>query len=275
MAAAQGDEQGARALAGLQQRLLPITTVGQELQARSAEVEQVMNKLRAAGKDLTRESLLEMVIEAETDLQVEAFANMARPVMDYQFFQLLSEKIDAAEGEQQEALGSLREKLLSITQQIDKTLQERIEMARKNVDILVGVEDNLPQVILQNLPAIDDYFLQALAIEMEEANQKNETERLNKLKEIMEIVQDVLQSASVGPEGALLEELLEAETPEARQEVMKENAEQITPEFVESVTGLMMQLENQQDDESKELKEKVRTVYREALRFSMKSQMAK
>ena len=275
MASAQGDEQGARALAGLQQRLLPITTVGRELQARSAEVEQVMNKLRAAGKDLTRESLLEMVIEAETDLQVEAFANMARPVMDYQFFQLLSDKIDAAEGEDQEALSSLREKLLEVTQQIDKTLQERIDMARKNVDILVGVEENLPQVVIQNLPAIDDYFLQALAIEMEEANQKNDTERLNKLKEIMEVVQDVLQAASAGPEGALLEDLLEAETPEERQEVMKENADKITPEFVESVTGFMMQLENQQDEESKELREKIRTIYREALRFSMKSQMAK
>ena len=89
------------------------------------------------------------------------------------------------------------------------------------------------------------------------------------------MVQDVLQAASAGPEGALLEDLLEAETPEERQEVMKENADKITPEFVESVTGFMMQLENQQDEESKELSEKIRTIYREALRFSMKSQMAK
>jgi hypothetical protein len=275
MAAAQGDEQGATVLASLQQRLLPITTAGQELQARSQEVEVVMNKLREAGKELTRESLLEMVIEAESDLQVEAFANYARPVMDYQFFLLLSEKIDAAEGEEQENLTALREKLQSVTESIDKLLQERIEMARKNVDILLGVEENLPQVVVQNLPAIDDYFMQALMIEMEEANQKNDTERLEKLKELMDIVQDVLQAASLGPDGVLLEALLEVETPEERKEVMEENADKITPEFIESVTGLMMQLENSEDSQSNEMKDKVRTVYREALRFSMKSQMEK
>jgi hypothetical protein len=238
-------------------------------------VEVVMNKLREAGKELTRESLLEMVIEAESDLQVEAFANYARPVMDYQFFLLLSEKIDAAEGEEQENLTALREKLQSVTESIDKLLQERIEMARKNVDILLGVEENLPQVVVQNLPAIDDYFMQALMIEMEEANQKNDTERLEKLKELMDIVQDVLQAASLGPDGVLLEALLEVETPEERKEVMEENADKITPEFIESVTGLMMQLENSEDSQSNEMKDKVRTVYREALRFSMKSQMEK
>lgn len=275
MAAAQGDEQGATVLASLQQRLLPITTAGQELQARSQEVEAVMNKLREAGEELSRESLLEMVIEAESDLQVEAFANYARPVMDYQFFLLLSEKIEAAEGEDQEKLTALREKLQTVTEAIDKVLQERIEMARKNVDILLGVEENLPQVVVQNLPAIDDYFMQALMIEMEEANQKDDTERLEKLKELMDIVQDVLQTASLGPDGVLLEALLEVETPEERKEVMEENADKITPEFIESVTGLMMQLENSEDEQTKEMKEKVRTVYREALRFSMKSQMEK
>ena len=148
-------------------------------------------------------------------------------------------------------------------------------MARKNVDILLGVEENLPQVVVQNLPAIDDYFMQALMIEMEEANQKDDTERLEKLKELMDIVQDVLQAASLGPDGVLLEALLEMETPEERKEVMEENADKITPEFIESVTGLMMQLENSEDEQAKEMKEKVRTVYREALRFSMKSQMEK
>ncbi len=275
MAAAQGDEQGAAGLANLQQRLLPITTVGQELKARSEEVEGVVAKLRDAGKDLTRESLLEMVLAADSDLQVEAFANMARPVMDYQFFLLLSEKIDAASGEEQEKLTVLREKLQEVTQLVDQQLQERVNMARKNVDLLVGVKENLSQIIVQNLPAIDDYFLQALAIEMEEANQQNDTQRLDKLKEIMDIVQDVLQAASLGPQGVLLEALLELETPEERLDVMKENADKITPEFIESVTGFMMQLENADDDEGKEMKERVRTIYREALRFSMKSQLEK
>ncbi|MBN2044688.1 MAG: CpXC domain-containing protein [Anaerolineales bacterium] len=271
----QGDEQGAALLAGLQKKLMPLTETGRQLQAQTEEVEKVIANLRAAGKELTRESLLEMVISAESDLQVEVYVSMTRPVMDYQFFLLLSEKIDAAEGEEKEKLAALREKLQEITQTIDAQLQERIEMARKNVEILVGVEENLPQIVAQNLPAIDDYFLQALEIEMREANQKEDTTRLEKLKQITAIVQDVLQAASLGPQGVLLEALMETETPEERKAVMEENADKITPEFIESITGFMMQLENAEDEQAKQLKDKVRTIYREALRFSMKTQMEK
>ena len=148
-------------------------------------------------------------------------------------------------------------------------------MSRQNVEILLKVEENLPEVILQNIQAIDDYFLQALVLEIEEANQKGDEERVKKLQKIMEVIQDVLQKASLGPEGVLLEALLEVETPEERKAIMEENADKITPEFIESVTSFMMQMENSQDENAKQMSELVRTVYREALRFSMKSQMSK
>ena len=106
-------------------------------------------------------------------------------------------------------------------------------------------------------------------------DKKKDAARVEKLKGIMAVVEDVLQAASLGPDGVLLEALLEVETPEERQEVMKENADKITPEFIESVTGFMMKLENAEGEEEKALQEKVRTIYREALRFSMKSQMEK
>jgi hypothetical protein len=275
MAASQGDQQGANQLAALQQRLLPITKVGRELQERSAEVEKVMEKLREAGKELTREKLLEMVVAAESDLQIEAYASMARPGMDYQFFQQLSEKIDAAEGEEKERLSELRETLLETTSKIDEQLQERVNMARQNVEILLKVEDNLPEVVMQNIQAIDDYFLQALVLESEEAQQKGDQERVKKLQQLMEVVQDVMQTASMGPEGILLEALLEVETPEERKEIMEENTDKITPEFIEAITSFMMQLENSEEEQAKQMSDQVRTVYREALRFSMKTQMSK
>ena len=275
MAASQGDQQGANQLNALQRRLLPITTVGRELQERSAEVEKVMTKLRAAGKELTREKLLEMVMTAESDLQIEAYANMARPGMDYQFFQQLSEKIDTAEGDEKERLSGLREKLLNTTSKVDEQIQERVNMARQNVEILLKVEENLPEVIMQNIQAIDDYFLQALVLESEEAQQNGNQERVKKLEQVMEVVQDVLQTASMGPEGVLLEALLEVETPEERKAIMEENADKITPEFIEAITSFMMQIDNSEDEQAKQMSSQVRTVYREALRFSMKTQMNK
>jgi len=275
MASSQGDQQGASQLSALQQRLLPMTTTGKELQARSGEIEKVMGKLREAGKGLTREKLLELVLTSESDLQIEAYASLARPGMDYQFFQQLSEKIDAAQGEEKARLSSLRETLLETTRKIDEQLQERINMARQNVEILLKVEENLPEIVVQNLQAIDDYFLQALVLETEEAKQKGDQQRIQKLQHIMEVVQDVVQAASMGPEGVLLEALLEVETPEERKEIMEENADKITPEFIESLTSFMLQLENADDEQAKQMSSQVRTIYREALRFSMKTQMNK
>jgi len=46
------------------------------------------------GQGLTREKLLELVIGAPSDARMRAYVSMARGGMDYQFFQLLTEKID-------------------------------------------------------------------------------------------------------------------------------------------------------------------------------------
>lgn len=274
MSAAQGDQAGAQQLSNLQQRLLPMTATGRELQARSQEVEKIMKKLQEAGNGLTREKLLEFVLETETDLQVEVYANLARPGMDYQFFQQLSDKIEQAESEEKERLEGIREKLLDVTSKIDEELKQRVEMSRKNVEILMGIEeDKLPQTIIQNIQAIDDYFLQAASMILQEAQQAGDQAKQEKLQRMIAVVQEVLQSASMGPEGVMLEALLEAETPEERKEIMEENKERITPEFIESVTSFMVQLENSEDPQAKEMSEQVRTIYREALRFSMKSNM--
>ena len=56
---------------------------------------------------------------------------------------------------------------------------------------------------------------------------------------------------------------------------MEENADKITPEFIESLTSFMLQLENADDEQAKQMNSQVRTIYREALRFSMKTQMNK
>ncbi len=272
MTAAQGDEQGAKLLAGLQNRLLPITAAGRELQARSKEVEEVINALRSAGRELTREKLLELVTGAKSDVQIEAYASMARNGMDYQFYQLLSDKIEHTEGEEKTRLTGLRDKLLEISKEIEAQMKERVRLNRQNVELLLKAE-NLEQTVMQNLPAIDEYFLQALGIELEEAKKANNQERAQKLEEMAEVIQKVITAAAMGPGGALLEALLEAEDAEARKAIMQENAEEITPEFIESITTMMMQLEGNSDEEAKQIAAKVREVYREALRFSMKSQM--
>jgi uncharacterized protein YjgD (DUF1641 family) len=270
MSASQGDEQGAQLLAGLQEKLLPITTQGKIIQEQSQEIQEAIKVLQEVGDKLDQAKLLELVLEAPNDKRVESFVSLARPGMDYQFFQLLTEKLDAAEGEEQERLTALRAKLLELTEKIDAQIQQRVDMAMQNVEILLNAEEQ-EQVIAANMPAIDEYFLQALSQAMEKAQADKDQQRLEGLQSILNTIQELMEAARSGPGSELFQHLLQAEDAEARKTIMVEHAAEVTPEFVEMLTNAMVQLEG--SEENKEIADKVREIYREVLRFSMKSQM--
>jgi hypothetical protein len=271
MSAAQGDQQGSKLLADLQEKLLSMTTQGKVIKEQSAEIQAAIETLQGLGDKLDRDKLLELVLEAENDIRVEAFVSLARPGMDYQFFQALSDKLEAAEGEEKERLTALREKLLDLTQKIDEQIQARIDLAMKNVEILIQAEER-EQVIAANLGAIDEYFLQALGQAMEKASADKDEERLTALQSILETIQNLMDKAAAGPGGELLQHLLDAEDADARKTIMNEHAAEITPEFVEQLTSAMVQLDA--NEENKEMAARVREIYREVLRYSMKNQMS-
>jgi hypothetical protein len=271
MSAAQGDEQGASLLSDLEEKLLSMSTQGKVIKEQSEEIQKAIETLQGVGDKLDREKLLELVLEAPSDTRVEAYVSLARPGMDYQFFQAFSEKLEAAEGEEKARLTALREKLLKLTQKVDQQIQARIDMAMKSVETLIKADER-EKVIAANLPAIDEYFLQALGMAMEKATTDKDEERLKALQSILEIIQNLMDSAVAGPGGELLTNLLEAEDADARKALMEEHAAEITPEFVERLTSAMVQLDA--DEKNKEMAAKVREIYREVLRFSMKSQMS-
>ena len=62
-----GDRESAQALADLQKSILPVTTFGREVQAQSIEVEAAIADLRKLGREITREKMLELVINAPNE----------------------------------------------------------------------------------------------------------------------------------------------------------------------------------------------------------------
>ena len=264
----QGDENSARQLSELQSKLLPITTYGKEIQARAKEVEEAIKTLNDAGKDLTREKLLDFVIEAPNEDRVDAYVSIARPGMDYEFFQKLTEKIDQAKGDAKEKLTNLRENLLEATKEVDEQLQARLNLAARNVNALIQTED-IREATLANLPAIDEFFLQALENEIQAAEQAKDKDKVGKLQQIRDALEEAAKAIAAPQE--LLQELIDADE-ETRKKLMKERAEEITPQFVEALTSLLVQLDG---PDNIEMADKVRAVYRDALRISMQSSMKK
>lgn len=264
----RGDQAAAEKFSQLQQRLLPITTFGKQLQEQSEELEAAVNELRDLGEGLTREKLLDLVLAAPSDARVDAYASVVRSGMDYQFFQLLSNKIDAAEGEEKTRLEGIRTRLLETTAQIDQELEARMQIAKQNLEALLGV-DNLRDTLMTNLGVIDEFFMQALNQEMAAASQENDKERLEKLQQMIDIITEVSQAAS-GANPELVQSLIDEEDEAARQKIMEENAEAINSHMIETLSGLLVQLEG---PDNVAMADKVRKVYREVVRFSMQAQM--
>lgn len=266
-AAMSGDPESANQLEDLRNLLLQNSEFGRQVQEQTAEVQAAVQSLQEAGSGLSREKLLELVIAAPNETRLSALTSLARPGMDYQFFQLLSERIEQAEGEQRESLISLRERLLEMTRRIDQQVEERTIQARQLLNTLLGA-DNIGEATAQNMSLIDEFFLQVLAMELETSRKSGDLERISKLQQVA----DVLQQASAPPqEISLIEELLDAPDDQARRDILEGNRDKITPDFLQILSSLVSQVNESQQDPS--LAERLKTLNRQVLRFSMEANL--
>jgi len=257
------DEAAVTKLGKIQEALLKHTEIGKQIKQQADEIEAARAALEGAGKDLTREKLMDLLIEAAgNETRLNAMASMARPGLDYVFFQTLSDRIDKAQGEEKEKLTKLRETLLEITKQIDEQLQARLNVAQRNLETLLQ-QEKPAEVLQQNAAVLDDFFLQVLNQNLADAEEKKDNPRMEKLQNLMQAIQQLI---SPGYNPNLLNELLEAADDQARKKVIEAHKDEITPEFVESLSAMMLQLQESPD---KELAEKVRAAYRAALKASM------
>jgi hypothetical protein len=266
---AQGDQNSARALMMLQQEILPQTEIGRKLQAQQQDVQAAVEKLQAASQDgLTREKLLDLFLNTENENQLTTMVSMARNGLDYEFFQILTQRIDAAGDEDKVKLTGLRDKLLTITEEIDRRMQTQIEGARELLNQILEAE-NIEEATGAALQEMDEIFTEVLRLELQKAQQEKNQDRLNKLQQVIRVLQ---QASAPPPEIALAEELMGAENEDQRKQILQKHAEEITPEFLQVLSQLVAQLEQQ---DQKEMAQKLQEVYRSALRFSMQSNLKK
>lgn len=270
-ALAAGDRESAVRISELQQKLLPITEYGRQLQEQSKEVEAAMNELRALGNGLTREKLLDLIIAAPTETRLGTYVSLTRSGLDYTFFELLSARINAAQGAEQERLKKIRETILEITKEIDQQTEARRLHAKQNLEALLQAPD-IAQATANNLEAIDDYFVQILNTELEAARANGNLERSAKLNQILQ----VLQEAATPPEVQVISELLEIEDETALRQHLQQHPELITPDLLsmlESVVGRQVEESQPATGEEAKVFERIQRLYRMALRMSMDAMM--
>ncbi len=270
-AMASGQEPIAKQLVDLQKQLLEETEFGRGLKESVGEMEAAQKSLQEAGQGLTREKLLELIVASPNEARVRAYVSMARGGLDYQFFQLLTEKIEKASADEKSKLEALREKLLEFTNEVDKQMEARYKQAQEFVESLL-TQDDVVKAVQQNLDGFTQDAVDIVNQMLRQASEKNDYTRMGKLQKMVEVLREV----STPPEVAFVEQLLETPNQPALEKMLEDNQALVNDQFMEALIGLVAQVDQaseQGNPEAKALGEKLSGVYKTALKFSMKKNM--
>jgi len=266
----QGDEKSAQLLSEINQQLLNETEIGKTLLEQSQETQAAIKKLQEAGKEgLTREKLLETLMELKSDSSLTTVVSLTRNGLDYQFFQLLSEKIDKEAPENKQALIDLRDKLLNLTREIDNEIKKRLEEGMKLLDSILA-ETDLEAAVKKHMQEMDEFFSQALQGAFEAAHQNGDMERLEKIQKVIAIIE---KESAPPPELELIQKLLDAADEPARKKLLEENDEMVSDQLLTAMNSIIA--EGEARKQSPELVESLRSVYKLALRHNMEKNLKK
>jgi hypothetical protein len=231
MAQAQGQAQAAQQLETLQQQLLQWTTMGKELAAREQAI-------RDLGTDVTREQLLEKIEAAALageQAKVETMVAVARPLVDYSFYQQLADHIEQAEragdADRGNRLRALRESILELTEALDDEMQAASEEAAALLQEIME-SDDLEAAVRDRLPQIDEVFMRILALNIEAAEKGGQTEELERLQQVGNALMSVIQE-SQPPVVRFINQLVSADYPRGTQALLEENQDMLDPELLE------------------------------------------
>jgi len=161
----------------------------------------------------------------------------------------------------------LREKLLKITQEIDRQFQEQMNEAKQLLEKIVSVE-KIEEELEKNFPSINDFFIQVLQAELSAARKDGDLDRIQKLERIMIVIE---KASAPAEEIKFFENLLKFKDKDDLDRLISENSTNINQAFLDLMNNIVNQVQKQNNQP--ELLEKVRTVHKAVLRHSMKKKM--
>ncbi len=271
-ATASGQAEIAQQMGPLEELLLEETEYGQKVKASLKEMEAAAQSLQDLGEALTRDALLDLLVDAPNESREQALVSMARGGLDYQFFEILTARIEAENNpEDKAALESLRERLLAYVNEIDQQIAARMEQATAFLNELMAQND-IGGTTRASIRAFDQTVVQALEVMLREATEAGDQEKLAKLQQIVAVLQE---ASGPLPEYEFIEELLATENAEALDKVIAANEDKLTDELLQTLGGIVAQSQGQEElsDEDKGMFAKMEEIYGAVLKYQMKKNM--
>jgi hypothetical protein len=241
-------------LMNLRALLYQKTEYGQRLEAQQMALHRFNREAKTAG-GVSPDLLLKHVMANRKDLEVvDGLVRAAAPALNYQFFVLLSEKIEKREkaGLDATELEALRDHLLSVQQEIETQSRRIVERASQTLQRILSADD-VRQAVRDNLDHIDDSFMYILSASIAQAEERGESAKEQALVAVYDAIREVMDS-QMPPEIRLLNEIMSLESAEAQREFLNERPEMVTPEFLDLVISVSEQAaESDRPELSKQL----------------------
>lgn len=197
------------------------------------------------------------------DEQLPALIAEHRPALDYDFFEQVTARADAARsaGDTAEAerIEARRTKVLETAEQMDRDAQAMFEGAAETLQEVLQAPD-LRAALVERREQLNEAFLLVVGANVEAAERAGKSEVVDRLHEIERLAVEVVQE-SLSPEDRLIGQLLNAETPQAATKLMRQNAGQITTDLVKRINALTTEME---ESGRKEIADRLRQLSREA-----------
>jgi hypothetical protein len=272
-AIASGQEQAAQSLGTLQQELLDNTEYGKQVAEQIGEMDAAAKTLQDLGGQLTREKLIDLLIEAPSEARVNSLVSLTRNGLDQSFFQIFTQRIEAATDEQKPKLLALQAKIVEIARSIDKAFEAQAKQAEQFIEALIA-EPDIPKAAAENIEAFqNEVVIQVLEQLLRDAHEKKEEDRLAKLQ----LVLTILQQASTPPEVEFINAMVDiANDPIALEQFLDANEQHLTNEVNAMVVQLIQQVEQsgKTDEQTLEIQKRLQLVYGTIIGRSMKKNAA-
>lgn len=210
-----GQQQEAERIAQARNVLLEHTDYGQEvmasLQEQEAAIADVATAIQSLGAGATREDILDIAEDFANDrMRLQVLVSMVRQAMDYEFFNILADRIEASNSKQQrQDLRDLRDELVALTEQVDHQRRAQVQQANMIIQEMLNQPD-IDELIGDYMPAVNDLVVAVLEANIQAAEQKGDEALLEQLVHLYDLIRQQIQQ-SAPPEVQFINELLTAE----------------------------------------------------------------
>jgi hypothetical protein len=233
-----GREDVVNQLSGIEKILMDETAYGKKMAVRVAALE-------ALQKSPTRETLLAQLTDAPDIETREMLISMGRQLLDYQFFQSLSTRIDATtDANEKNKLITLRKEIQDTRVKIENAQREALNAKAQLVNHILTSQTPL-ETARANADQIDETFLAVLQANIQQAQQQGQSADLVKaLSGVQQIAMQIVAERQP-PEVQIINALLQAKYPDETEKVLHELANMVDERFVQYMGQTAEQLAQQ------------------------------